>query len=207
MSSTSVPAHARSAVGKGPNRRLRASGLIPAVVYGGAGGSRALSVSPQTLVDIIRSPRGVNTIFSLDIDGEPESESVMIHDYQLDPISHSLLHADLLRVEFDRVSDWSVSILLEGQAAGVKRGGNLDFVTRSLTVACRPRDIPEHITLRVSDADWGDTIRASSLELPDGIRLASDPDLVVVHVSPPKGAESDEDEAAEAPDADADADA
>ena len=186
MATLSVSARARSAVGKGPNRRLRATGMIPAVVYGGAPGARALSLSPKRIAEIVRSPRGVNTIFSLEIDGESESEQVMIHDYQLHPVDHSVLHADLMRVDPDKESEWHVPIHLEGDAAGVKRGGHLDFVTRSITVACRPHDIPAYLSLGITGLDYGDTVRASQIELPPGLALSSEPEVVIVHVAAPK---------------------
>ena len=154
MSQLSIPASSRTTVGKGPNRRLRASGMIPAVVYGGAGGARALAVSPRQVTEIVRSRRGVNTILSLEIDGQESAEQVMIHDYQLHPLDHSVLHADLMRVDLDKASDWHVPVHLEGESQGVKRGGHLDFITRSITVTCRPHDIPEFLSLEVSELDY-----------------------------------------------------
>ena len=199
MAQLSIPASLRTAVGKGPNRRLRATGMIPAVVYGGAGSSRALVVSPRDVTDIIRSPRGVNTILSLEIDGEPAAEQVMIHDFQLHPLDHAVLHADLMRVDPEKASEWHVPIHLEGESAGVKRGGNLDFITRALTVHCLPHHIPEHLSITVTDLDYADTVRAADIELPPELTLATEPEVVIVHVTPPKGIdepESDEEEEA-----------
>lgn len=199
MPQLSVPARTRTAVGKGPNRRLRAEGLIPAVVYGGGRPPRALSLSPRHIVEIVRSPRGVNTIFALEIPGE-EHEQVMVHDYQLHPLDHSVLHADLMRVDPDRESEWHVPVRLIGDARGVRRGGHLDFITRTLTVVCRPHDIPEHLPLVITDLDYGDTVRASAVGLPEGLALASEPEVVVAHLAPPKvRAEDEEAEEEEAP--------
>lgn len=201
MAQLSIPASSRTAVGKGPNRRLRASGMIPAVVYGGAGNARALAVSPRQVTDIVRSPRGVNTIFSLQIDGDENVEQVMIHDYQLHPLDHSVLHADLMRVDPDKASEWHVPIHLEGESAGVKRGGHLDFITRTLAVSCRPHDIPEYLPVTVTDLDYGATVRAGDIELPERLSLSTEPEVVIVHISPPKGlaeSESEEEEESEA---------
>ena len=192
MAQLSIPANSRTAVGKGPNRRLRAAGQIPAVVYGGGAGARALAVSPRHVTDIIRSPRGVNTIFSLEIDSDESVEQVMIHDYQLHPLDHSVLHADLMRVDPDKASEWHVPIHLEGESAGVKRGGHLDFVTRTLAVSCRPHDIPEYLPLTVTDLDYGATVRAADIALPERLSLSAEPDVVIVHVSPPKGLDEPE---------------
>lgn len=191
-------------MGKGPNRRLRAGGSIPAVVYGGRAESRSLAVRPEHLTEVIRSPRGVNTIFSLEIEGDGKAEQVMIHDYQLHPLDHSLLHADLLRVDLEKVAVWQVPVHLTGESVGVKRGGHLDFVTRSLAVACRPGDIPVNLPLEVAALDYGDTVRASDIELPEDLELATEPEVVVVHVSAPKvSEEQDEDEEKEAASEDA----
>lgn len=194
MAQLLIPASSRTAVGKGPNRRLRSTGMIPAVVYGGAGSARPLAVSPRQVTEIVRSPRGVNTIFSLEIDGEESMEQVMIHDYQLHPLDHSVLHADLMRVDPDKASDWHVPVHLEGESQGVKRGGYLDFVTRSLTVSCLPHDIPEFLPLAVTELDYGDTVRAADIDLPEGLTLSAERDVVIVHVSPPKGTAEDEQE-------------
>ena len=194
MAQLSIPASSRTAVGKGPNRRLRATGMIPAVVYGGAAGARALAVSPQQVTEIVRSRRGVNTIFSLEIDGKESMEQVMIHDYQLHPLDHSVLHADLMRVDPDKASEWHVPVHLEGEPQGVKRGGHLDFITRSLTVSCRPHDIPEFLPLEVTELDYGDTVRAADIALPERLALATERDVVIVHISPPKGTAQDEEE-------------
>ncbi len=191
MPQVTVSATARTAVGKGANRRLRASGQIPAVVYGGEAGSRSLSLSPRTITEILRSPRGENTIFSLEIAGETTAEQVMIHDYQLHPLDHSVLHADLMRVDPEKESHWHVPVHLTGDSVGVKRGGRLDFVTRTLTVICKPLDIPEHLSVDISALDYGDTVRASAIELPDDLELHTESEVVVVHVSPPKRTEEE----------------
>lgn len=194
MARLSVPASARTESGKGPNRRLRAQGMIPAVLYGGDAGSRSLALSPKHIAEIVRSPRGVNTIFSLEIAGENDSEQVMIHDYQLNPLDHSILHADFMRVDLDKESVWQVHVHLEGESAGVKRGGQLEFVTRALAVTCLPGDIPEHLSLDIGNLDFGDTVRAAEIALPEGLVLASEPEVVVVHVSAPKVAEDETEE-------------
>ncbi len=191
MARLSVSASARTEVGKGPNRRLRARGMIPAVLYGSDAGPRSLALSPKHITEIVRSSRGVNTIFSLEIAGE-EPEQVMIHDFQLHPLDHSVLHADFLRVDLDKESVWQVPVHLEGESAGVKRGGQLEFVTRSLSVTCRPGDIPEYLPLDITNLDFGGTVRAAAIGLPEGLALASEPEVVVVHVSAPKVAEAGE---------------
>ncbi len=198
MAFQTVPARPRSEVGKGANRRLRRSGWIPAVVYGGPDGARPLALSPGRVRDIVRSARGVNTIFDLAVEGEDASQQVMIHDFQLHPLDHSVLHADLMRVDPERTSDWRVPVHLEGESPGVKRGGHLDFIARAIQVTCRPHDIPAELQVDISSLDYGDTVRAGGISLPDGVALASSPELVILHVKAPKVAEETAPEDAEA---------
>ena len=198
MASISMEAEARTSFGKGPNRRLRAAGKIPAVLYGDGKDVLPLSVDPKAVAGIIRSHGGVNTIFELSVKGAKGKDNVMIREYQLEPVEHSLLHADLVRVSMDKTMTLSVSIELTGVAIGVKRdGGMLDFVTRAVEVSCLPTDIPETLVVDVSELAIGDFVRASSLSLPKGVTLESEANVVLAHVLAPKAEteETPEDEA------------
>ena len=195
MASISMEAEPRTGFGKGPNRRLRATGRIPAVVYGPGGDTLPVSVDPKQVVSIIRSHGGVNTIFELSVkgakgEGSAQKHNVMIREYQLEPVEHRLLHADLVRVAMDKELTLDAAIELVGTAAGVKTGGGtMDFVTRSVEIACLPADIPETITIDVSSLEIGSYIRASDLALPKGVALVSEPNVVIAHVLAPKAEE------------------
>jgi large subunit ribosomal protein L25 len=210
MAAILMEAHRRTGTGKGPNRRLRATGKIPGVLYGGGKDTLALSLDPKAIIGIIRSHGGVNTIFELRILGadaggpnasgpnasepnasEPNaSENVMIREYQLEPVGHELIHADLVRVAMDKELTLDVAIELTGTAVGVKVGGGmLDFVTRTVEVACLPKDIPETIVADVSHLEIGDYIRAGDLSLPSGVKLVSDANVVIAHCVQPKAEE------------------
>ncbi len=173
--------------GKNEARRHRAAGRLPAVVYGPvAGGAQghtlAVTVEPKELSRILHTEAGANTLISLRIDGESETR-VLVKDYQLDPISRELLHADFYRVAMDKALTVTVSIVLKGEAKGVKlQGGVVDFVTRQIDVECLPGDIPENITVDVSELMMNEGIRVK--DLPTGGRWTpvSDPDTMLVHV-------------------------
>jgi large subunit ribosomal protein L25 len=187
MASISMEAEPRTGFGKGPNRRLRAAGKIPAVLYGGGKDPVPLSVDPREVAKIIRSHGGVNTIFELSVEGAKSKDNVMIREYQIEPVDHALLHADLVRVAMDKTMTLTVSIELTGTAVGVKQGGGmLDFVTRTVEISCLPSDIPETLVIDVSELDVGDYIRASSLSLPKGVTLESEANVVIAHVMAPK---------------------
>ncbi len=183
--------------GKNASRRLRASGRVPAILYGHNQDTSALTVNPKELSAILHSGTGHNTIFSLDIQGQGTT-SVMIKDWQYDPIKGNLLHADLLRIAMDETLQVKVPITTIGEAKGVKlQGGILEFVLREVEVQCLPTDIPEKITIDVSNLEIGANLRVSDLPADPKVKILSEPDLVVAHVISPK-AEKEPEPTAEA---------
>jgi large subunit ribosomal protein L25 len=177
----------REARGKNEARRLRASGKIPAVVYGGepAGGS-SIAVDPKALSRILHSDTGANTLISLETSGHP-AVRVMVRDYQLDPVTNHLLHADFYRVAMDRKMTVTVPIVVRGEPRGVKQqGGVLDFVHREIEIECLPADIPEHIDVDVSELMVGQAVRVRDVATDPKWTTVSDSDMMLVHVVMPK---------------------
>ena len=189
----------REGRGKNEARRLRAAGRIPAVVYGAEKNKAVeIAVDPKVLLRILHSESGVNTLIGLqglDLAGG----KVLVKEYQLDPIDHKLLHADFYAVAMDKAITVTVPVLLKGEPKGVKQqGGVVDFVNRELEVECLPGDIPEHITVDVSELMLHQGIRARDI-VPDGQwKPVSDPDLMIVHVVTVKAEEEPAPEAAAA---------
>jgi large subunit ribosomal protein L25 len=167
------------------------------VLYGGAGEAKSLSVDPKEVTGIIRSHGGVNTIFELKVEGDSATEDVMIKEYQIEPVGHNLLHADLIRVAMDKELTLDVGVELVGTPMGVKTGGGmLDFVSRTVEISCLPKDIPETIVVDVSGLDIGHYLRAGDLKVPEGVTLVSDTSLVLVHILEPRAEEVPAEEAA-----------
>ncbi len=192
MAAIFMEAEPRSDVGKGANRRLRAAGRVPGVLYGGKGQTHVLALDPKEIIAIIRSHGGVNTIFELGIKGAKVKENVMIREYQLEPVEHKLLHADLVRVAMDKELTLDVVIELTGTAVGVKlSGGMMDFITRAVEISCLPKDIPETIVADVSHLELGQYLRASELKLPENVKLVSDANVVIAHCVAPKAEEEE----------------
>ena len=184
----------REGRGKNEANRLRVSGRIPAVVYGSQGDGKvpvgeAVSVDPKQLLRILHSDSGANTLISLKVDG---SESrVMVREYQLDPITHQLLHADFYRLALDKAITVSVPVLLKGEPKGVKlQGGLLDFVTREIEVECLPTEIPEHIDVDVSELMLNQSIRVRDIAAGGRWKAVSDAETMIAHVVMPKAEES-----------------
>lgn len=197
MNSIQVSAEVRSSYGKNAARQLRFRGRIPAVLYGRREAALSLSVDPKDLLAILHSAAGHNTIFSLEVKDQGTT-SVMLKEWQLDPIKETLLHADFLRIAMDNALQVSVPVLPAGVATGVKdQGGIFEFVLRQLEVECLPADIPEHITADISHLEIGSNLRVADLQVDPKLKVLSDPDLVVAHVVAPK----EEEEAAAAEEA------
>jgi large subunit ribosomal protein L25 len=171
----------RGTRGKNEARRHRAAGRLPAVVYGG-GAPLAVTVEPKELSRILHSESGANTLITLAVDGEGDAR-VLVKEFQLDPITHDLLHADFYRVAMDKPITVTVSIVLKGEAKGVKQqGGILDFVQREVDVECLPGDIPEHIEIDVTDLMLNDGVRLRDVAKDVKWTPVSDLDTLLVHV-------------------------
>lgn len=177
-----VSAQSRDSRGKNEARRLRASGSMPAVVYGGSNGPAPVAVSPKDLTRILNSKTGHNTIFTLAVNGG-ESAPVMIVDWQYDPIKDNLLHADLKRIDLTKRITVKVPVLTHGDPKGVKlQGGLHEIVTRELEVECLPNDIPEQFDVNVAELVIGQSIRAGDIPMTGSMTLVSPPDAVISHV-------------------------
>ena len=186
----------RSTAGKNAKneaRRLRAAGSVPAVVYGASTGdapaSLPVSVDPKSLLRILHSDSGVNTLIKLRVDGA--ETPVLVKEYQLDPITNRLLHADFYQLAMDKVLTLTVPIVLKGEPRGVKlQGGLLDFVTRDIEVECLPANIPEHIDIDVSELALHQSIRVKDIATNPKWKAMTDGETMLVHVVMPKAEES-----------------
>mgnify|MGYP001278536857 CR=1 FL=1 len=188
MADIVVAAENRTGTGKNENRRLRTRGLIPGVLYGAKKDAVPLAVSPKEITTILRSKTGENTLFDLEIGGS--RRKVILKEFQVNPIKGNLLHADFYEVALDKLIEVSVHIEVVGTPVGVKvQGGLLDHVTREVEVSCLPADIPERITVDVSELEMGKSIRVSDLKVPAKVTMLSEPELVIVHVVAPRAEE------------------
>ena len=178
-----LQAEKREGRGKNEARRLRAQGRIPAVVYGAEKGKAVeIAVDPKMLLRILHSESGVNTLIGLQLAGG--ATRVLVKEYQLDPIDHKLLHADFYQVAMDKMLTVTVPILLKGEAKGVKQqGGIVDFVNREIEIEVLPGDIPENITVDISELMLNQGIRVRDLQT-EGAKwkALSEPEMMIVHV-------------------------
>ena len=150
METFTVEGKVREGRGKGPARRVRLTGMVPAILYGGRKESISLEVSAKQVAKILRSETGHNTIFGVQVDSV--TERAMLKDWQVDPLSGKLLHVDLLRIAMDVRMRVRVPVHTFGEPQGVKlQGGVFEMVTREVELECLPGDIPEEFKINVSD--------------------------------------------------------
>lgn len=179
-----VEAQAREESSRGKNeaRRLRAKGRVPAVVYGAKKPTVAISVDPKQISRILQSESGHNTIFELQLNGD--KGQVMIVDWQYDPMKDKLLHIDLKRIAMDERIKVQVPIHTVGEAAGVKQqGGILDQVLREVEIECLPVDIPTHVDADVSELVFGKVLRVADLKFAPAVKVLTDPNQTVAHIT------------------------
>jgi large subunit ribosomal protein L25 len=177
-----VEATNRETRGKNEARRLRLTGKIPAVLYGGKGEAITLSVNAKQVGAILRSESGHNTLFQVDLGGK--HEPAILKDWLVDPVSGRLLHVDLLRIAMDVRMRVKVPVHTFGDPSGVKvQGGVFEVVEREVEVECLPADIPSEFRADVSGLALNQALRAGELQIDaDKIKLITDKDRVLAHV-------------------------
>jgi large subunit ribosomal protein L25 len=200
-----IEATLRDGRGKGSARQLRAAGMLPVAVYGEGLDSAAAAVSTKDIVNILRSETGHNTIFKLALPGY-EPATVIINDYQVDPVKGRLLHADLKRLSLTTATRVSVNIEFLGEPVGVKmEGGILEIELREVEIECLPGDIPDKLRVDVADLRLGKHVSVSDLVYDrEKIKVLTPAEQIVAGVLAPRlveepAAAAPEAEAAEAP--------
>ena len=179
---TVVKALRRDTRGKNENRRLRASGRVPVIVYGGGSEPFSASAALGDLAAIIRTDTGVNTVFSLDIDGEGVND-VIFQDRQIDPIHGRLMHADLRRFAKGEKIEMTVPIHLIGEPESLKEDGAvLSQAMREIKVLCEPARTPDSIDVDISGLTTEHAIHVSDLVVGEGIEIHDAPETVVASI-------------------------
>src|SRR3954453_7565579 len=186
-----LEAQVRETFGKNEARRTRREGKVPAVLYGGGSGTSAMpiAVAPKALLKILHSEAGQNTLISMKLAGAGDTR-VLVKDFQLDPITHEVLHADFYRVPMDKLLQVTIPIQVIGEPKGVKQqGGVLEHIRREIAIECLPGDIPEHITVDVSELMLHQGVRVRDIATNPKWTPVSDAELMLVHVIMPKAEE------------------
>lgn len=183
MEQISLSIEMREGTGKGVNRRLRAQGKLPGVVYG-LGKNANIAVDPRPIKKLLLEEGGRNKTLNLQGAGL-EGRFALIKDYHVDPASRELMHVDLLEIDINKKIDVTVPLNFIGKAAGVGEGGVLNIVERTVMVRCLPVAIPKAIDVDVSALAIGDSIHLDQLVLPSGVEKVSHTNPTLVGVVPP----------------------
>ena len=193
-----IQVRTREETGKNSNRRLRAAGQIPAVLYGAGVDTVPIQVERKKVEEVFRAGATENTIFLLRRLESDQERHARIRELQIDPVSREVLHIDFQRVLMDQAIRVNVPVHLAGVPRGVReQGGMIDFVTREVEVECLPGDIPAAFEVDVTELVIGDHFEAGALQVPAGVTLLEEPDRVILSVTYPQRAEEVEEEAEE----------
>ena len=186
-----LEATTRDTFGKNEARRTRQAGRVPAVVYGASADSALakvatpIAVEPRPLLKILHSESGANTLIALKLEGS--ATKVLVKAYQLDPVTHQVLHVDFYRVAMDKMLQVTIPVVVKGEPKGVKQqGGILEFIRREIEVECLPGDIPEHVEIDVSELMLHQGIRVRDVATDPKWKPISEAELMLVHVIMPK---------------------
>lgn len=200
----------RDAAGKGPARRTRMKGQMPAVFYGPRSAGRAIAVDAKTFTTRIAHLEGSHLIELRSTDPALNAKKVLLRDIQFDPVKGIPVHADFYEVALDRKIEVRVPLHLEGKAAGVTAGGILQPILREVVLRCLPTNIPEFIVHDVSALAMHESAHLEELSLPEGVELVSHENEAFVTIVAPQAEEkrpAAEEAAAAAPAGDKKADA
>ena len=189
-----LKAEIREHTGSRSSANIRRQGCIPAVVYGHKKDTVAISLDAHNFAEEVHHGHRL-----LDLQIGKAKEKVIIKDLQYDHLGKNIIHADLMRVDVTEMIKVTVSIELKGVAKGTHEGGIIEMHTDHLEIECRATDIPESIVVSVKELGIGDTVHASDVELPAGVKLVTDPSVLLVTCSLVVEVKTTEEIEAEAP--------
>ena len=194
---------ARTGTGKGAARQARREGMVPGVVYGGGIDPIALQIPFNELLKRLRAGRFLSTLLNLKMEGQDDVR-VICRAVQRDVVKDLPTHVDFIRLR--RTTKIAlfipVEVIGEEESPGLKKGGVLTLIRPEVELKVTAGDIPDHITIDVSEMEIGDNVSISAVTLPAGAKATIDRDFVIANISAPsglaRGEDADEDEAVEA---------
>jgi len=185
-----LKAEKRDETGKGAARKARERGEVPAVMYGLGGAPVSLLIKKEDLTDVLGSAAGTNVLLDLQVTSGKDKDNylVMIKELQRHPFKEKLLHVDFLKVARDTKVSMRVPITITGEeeSVGLKEGGTLQHNLWEVEIECLPGDVPDHVFIDIADADIGDHLSVSDLNIPAGITVLADPGDVVLTLLAPR---------------------
>ena len=185
MEITELAAQVRKEHKKGPARRLRQQGFVPAIFYGRSAENILLAVNNKELLKLHKDKKDHSFIkLIIDDGGKKKIEKLsLIKELQVQPLTGKFYHADFYEVDMKHKLTFEVSLRFTGKAIGVENGGELQHIKREVKVSCLPANLPDHIDVDVSALDIGDSIKVKELKLAEGMTVLDPPDAAVAAVA------------------------
>jgi large subunit ribosomal protein L25 len=181
-----LKAEPRPTVGRSAVRKLRARGLIPAVIYGGNDKPQPLQVAARDINALMSHASGENVLVELELTGDGSTRTALVQEVQHSPVGGEIRHVDFHAISMDQMIQAEVPLEPIGTAVGVKTfGGLLEQSLRALAIECLPGDLPDRITVDVSQLNIGDSIHVRDIQLPPGVTPKVQPDLTAFSVIAP----------------------
>lgn len=181
MYQVDMTASVRETSGKGANRRLRAQGITPAVVYGGGKEALQLQMDTKTLYAQLLEFYRVNTVVNLSIEGQG-NKNVLIGEAQVNPVDDTLIHVDFCEVDLEKEREFTVPVVFEGTPAGVDLGGEQENYVDAVVLKGKPLDIPNEITINVAELAIGDSMTVADVTFADNLTVVTPAKKVLVAV-------------------------
>ena len=177
-----IKATKREKAGKGASRAIRLKGSIPAVIYGDKKAPEMISLEEKVLVAEMNKKGLWTRQYEIEVDGQ--KHLVLCQDIQKHPVSNRPIHADFLRISKDSVLIMDIPLHFVGEEVcpGIKKGGVLNIVHRTLEVKCKADAIPEEFIVDLSTAEIGDSFDAFAIKLPNGVKLTAQEDFTVATI-------------------------
>ncbi|MDI6781939.1 MAG: 50S ribosomal protein L25 [bacterium] len=172
----------REKKGKEANKKLKANGTVPAILYGREKENISLTINAKELAKVISA--GENAIISMTL-ADNMQETVVLKDWQLHPYNGTILHADFYRISLEESIEVKVPLEILGTAPGQKTGGVMDILLREVEVRALPLQVPDKFEVNVSYLEIGDIIHVKDIQMGEGIEILSDPEQVIVTLTVP----------------------
>lgn len=178
MKQLTLKVTSRALHGRGPARRLRVEGSIPAIIYGKSG-NQSVAVAQEAFRDLMRAKGNAASLIDLEVDGKKMLS--LIKEFQRHPITQKFLHIDIMEIDPNSPMTAAIPVRAIGEAHGVKTdGGTLAIVSQTINVRCLPKDLPEFIEIDVTELKVNESIHVGEVKAPKGITFPGDPKRVVV---------------------------
>lgn len=198
MEMQSIKVTTRTETGKGPARRKRVVGDIPAVVYGEGSDSVPIVINAKIFQTLVHGSHGEHAVLQLEVEDKPELNGpIMIKDVQHHPIKNQIIHADFQRIKLDKPVQTILPINLTGHCVGLVEGGVPDQQLRELEIECLPLNTPVQIDVDITDVAIGGRVHVSDLTAPEGVIILTEGDRTIIAIHAPRVASTTDDEGEE----------